>query len=72
MIDKPKEDENQKSESNRFVYEPGELQPYDPNDKSELTETGEDETRRSVSDDRRRAGRKSLRNSEARGCGRIQ
>ena len=40
MIDKPKEDQNQKSE---FVYEPGELQPYDPNDKSELTETGEDE-----------------------------
>ena len=29
---------------NRFVYEPGELQPYDPNDKSELTETGQDET----------------------------
>jgi hypothetical protein len=44
MIDKPKEDQNQKSESNRFVYEPGELQAYDPNDKSELTETGEDET----------------------------
>ena len=44
MIDKPKEDQNQKSESNRFVYEPGELQPYDPNDKSELTETEEDET----------------------------
>jgi hypothetical protein len=40
MIDKPKEDQNQKSESNRFVYEPGELQPYEPNDKSELTETG--------------------------------
>jgi hypothetical protein len=40
MIDKPKEDQNQKSESNRFVYDPGELQPYDPNDKSELTETG--------------------------------
>jgi hypothetical protein len=35
MIDKPKEDQNQKSESNRFVYEPGELQPYDQNDKSE-------------------------------------
>ena len=35
---------NQKSESNRFVYEPGELQPYDPNDESELTEAGEDET----------------------------
>ena len=33
-----------KSESNRFVYEPGELQTYDPDDKSELTETGEDET----------------------------
>ena len=44
MIDKPKEDQNQKSETNRFVYEPGELQPYDPNDKSELTETEEDET----------------------------
>jgi hypothetical protein len=44
MIDKPKEDQNQKSESNRFIYQPGELQPYDPNDKSELTETEEDET----------------------------
>jgi hypothetical protein len=43
MIDKPKEDRTQKSEPNRFVYEPGELQPYDPNDVSELTETGEDE-----------------------------
>ena len=41
MIDKPKENQKQKSESNRFVYEPGELQPYDPNNKSELTETGE-------------------------------
>jgi hypothetical protein len=26
MNDKPKEGQNQKSESNRFVYEPGELQ----------------------------------------------
>jgi hypothetical protein len=25
------------------MYEPGELQPYDPNDNSELTETEEDE-----------------------------
>jgi hypothetical protein len=44
MIDKPKEGENQKPEPNRFVYEPGELQPYDPTDTSELTETGEDES----------------------------
>ena len=43
MSDKSKEDQNRKSESNRFVYEPGELQPYDPNDKIELTEIGEDE-----------------------------
>jgi hypothetical protein len=43
MIDKPKEEQKHKTESNRFVYEPGELQPYDPNDNSELTETGEEE-----------------------------
>jgi hypothetical protein len=43
MIDKAKEDQNQRSESNRFVYEPGELQPYDPNE-SEPTETSEDGT----------------------------
>jgi hypothetical protein len=28
----------------RGFVRPGELQPYDPNDKSELTEAGEDET----------------------------
>jgi hypothetical protein len=44
MIDKPKEDQKRKSEPNRFVYESGELRPYDPNDKSELTETEEDGT----------------------------
>jgi hypothetical protein len=46
---------NQKSESNRFVYEPGELPPDDPNDKSGLTETGEDNraAQRSVTSARR-------------------
>jgi hypothetical protein len=44
MIDKPKGDRTQKSEPNRSVYEPGELQPHDPNDTSKLTETEEDET----------------------------
>ena len=45
MVKKNKEEgEGQKTRFDRFIYKPGELQPYDPNDKSELTETGEDET----------------------------
>jgi hypothetical protein len=36
--------EGRKPDFNRFIYKPGELQPHDPDDKSELTETGEDET----------------------------
>ena len=75
MIDKPKEDQNQKSESNRFVYELGELQPYDPNDKSELTETGEDETEEDpfqMTDEATKSWKTSSRNFEVRGCGRIQ
>jgi hypothetical protein len=35
-------DEGRNTRFDRLV--PGELQPYDPNNKSELTETGEDET----------------------------
>jgi hypothetical protein len=44
MANKNREGEGQKPDFDRFIYKPGELQPYDPIDKSGLTETGEDET----------------------------
>ena len=55
----------------RFVYEPGELQPHDPNDKSELTETGEEETEEDPFQMTDEKLEDKLKNTDGRGCGRM-